>query len=156
MVKKIIEYDICDITQETTESLDIMSLAMHCLEENFYTMEFTVQEYKGNMLQSEYVFKPLNSILKSIVVDLDTASDEFMLQLDRPITVQTFDGVASQRDYINVEVVTEGIAEDNDRDFLRGEYNELVDKGEYKLGEVNSYYNALGTLDGINFYYREL
>ena len=151
MVKKVIEFDRCDVTQESVETLDIISTAMHCIEQNFYSMEFTVQKYEDGKIQSEYTYKPSNSILKAIVVDLDSANDEFILELTQPITVQVFDGIARQLDYLQVEVVTEGIAEDNDHDFMRGEI-----PSDYKLGEVNSYYRTLGTLDGLNFYYREL
>lgn len=150
MAKKVIEYDVCDITQETVETLDIISTAMHCIEQNFYNMEFTVQKYEDGIIQSEDIYKPINSVLNEVVVDLDSANDEFILKLEKPITVQVFDGIARQLDYLQVEVVTEGTAEDNDRDFLRGEVE------NYKLGEVNSYYKPLGTLDGYIFYYREL
>ena len=174
MVKKIIEYESssCDIRYENDVTIERISETMEAIEKYFYNMEFTVQQYKDNILQGEYIMKSANCNLKSITVDLDTASDEFILGLETPVVVQEFSNKLQdtkdmyvrqdiKRDYLTVEVVVEGIAEDNDMDFLgHSKYNELVSKGEYKLGEINSYYKTLGTIKRTTgestYYYREL
>ena len=85
------------------------------------------------------------------------ALDEFNIELSEPITVQTFDGIARQSYNLQLEVVTEEFAQANDNDFIGAlKLNDLIVKDEYKLGEINSYYKTLGTLDGTTYYYREL
>lgn len=157
MVKKIIEYESpsCDIRYENTETIERISETMEAIEKYFYDMKITAQKFENYMLQSEYVIDTSRSVLKSITVNLDYASDEFCLELEQPITRQVFDGIAKQTNIITVEVVTEGIAEDNDHDFLS--YEELED---YEVGGTNSYYNTLGTIKRTTgestYYYREM
>ncbi len=151
MVYKRIEFDRCDITQESAEALDTISTAMHCIEQNFYNMEFTVQKYENNLLKETYPYKLGNQLLKVIVVDLDNVNDEFYIHLLHPVTQQVFDGICKQSDTLNIEVVTMHVAEENDKEFLSGNV-----VNTYELGGVNSYYKRLGTLNDVDFYYREL
>ena len=151
MVKKQIEFDVCDITQESTSTLNRISKAMKCIEQNFYNMEFTVQKFENNFLKEEYPYKLGNQLLKSIAVNLDQANDEFYINLEHPVTTQVFDGMVKQDDYLYIEVVPMDVAEANDKDFLSGNV-----VNQYELGGVNSYYKKLGEIDGTEFYYREL
>lgn len=151
MVKRIIEFDTCDITQESTSTLNRISTAMKCIEQNFYNMEFTVQKYENNLLKETYPYKLGNQLLETIVMDLDNANDEFYIYLLHPVTQQVFDGICKQNDVLNVEVVPMNVAEANDKDFLSGNV-----VNQYELGGVNSYYKKLGEIDGTEFYYREL
>ena len=151
MVKRIIEFNTCDITQESTSTLNRISEAMKCIEQNFYNMEFTVQKFENNFLKETYPYKLGNQLLKSIVLDLDNTVDEFYIHLLHPVTTKVFDGMVKQDDYLYVEVVPMNVAEANDKDFLSGNV-----VNQYELGGVNSYYKKLGILDGTEFYYREL
>lgn len=156
MAKRIIEFDTCDITQESTSTLNRISEAMKCIEQNFYTMEFTVQKFENNFLKEEYPYKLGNQLLKSIAINLDQANDEFYLNLEHPVTTQVFDGMVKQDDYLYIEVVPEDVAVSNDMDFLGAEYTNLINKGEYTVGGVNSYYKEVGTINNKTYYYREL
>ena len=151
MVYKQIEFDKCDIVQETVKSLETISTAMQCIEQNFYNIEFTVQKFEDDLLKETHTYKLGNQLLKTITVNLDNANDEFYITLKYPVTQQVFDGMCKQSDTLNIEVVTMRVAEENDKEFLSGNV-----VNTYELGGVNSYYKRLGTLNGMDFYYREL
>lgn len=156
MVQRIIEFDKCDITQESTSTLNRISEAMKCIEQNFYNMEFIVQKFENNFLKETHQYKLGNQLLKSIAINLDQANDEFYINLLHPVTTQVFDGICKQDNYLYVEVVPEEVAVSNDMDFLGGEYIELINKGEYTVGGVNSYYKTLGTINNKTYYFREM
>ena len=156
-MKRVIEYEVCSVDTHSKEDLQILESTFKAIEKYFHTIDFIVQHYgDSNMLQSEDTVRYSQNILNRVIVDLDTAIDEFIIELSDLVTVQVFDGKPVMRNIRNIEVVREGIAEDNDMDFLGLQYNELLTNGEYQLGKVNSYYSFLGNVDGINFYYREL
>ena len=159
MAVKVIKFDRCDVTLESPESLSIISTAMHCIEQNFHYMEFACQKYNSeDILTGEYVYKLGQNVLNKIIVDLDSANDEFIIELLEPVApIREMNGETIHKSMVQVEVVTEGIAEDNDADFIgHKKVQDLRACGQYELGGVNSYYKKLGILDGIVFYYREL
>lgn len=166
-MKKVIEYEnsICASTYTDTD-FKILDEKFQAIDENFYNIEFSCQRFNNeNQLQSEYIYKLPKSILDKAVVDLDNAIDEFYLELTEEVTVEEFERPLNntarielvKRKCLYIEVVTEGIAEDNDSDFIgRVKIKELESEGEYKLGKVNSYYKVLGRVGNNTYYYREL
>ena len=166
-MKRIIEFERDKVLQyETHESLEFLDEKFQAIDENFYNIEFSCQRFNNeNQLQSEYIYKLPKSILDKAVVNLDNASDEFFLELTEEVTVQEFERPLNntarielvKRKCLPIEVVTEGIAEDNDMDFMgRAEYKRLLEAGEYEVGGINSYYKPLGTVNGNTYFYREL
>ena len=163
-MKRVIEFESQKALQfETEESLQILDEKFQAIEENFYKMEFFVQQFDiSKHLSGEYLYKLPTSILKQAVVDLDNASDEFYLELTEPVTQQEFeheDGLIEvvKHSCIIVEVVTEGVAEDNDSEFIgKSKYQALIEAEDYKVGGTNSYYKVLGDVGNMRFYYREL
>lgn len=166
-MKKVLEFEHNAVLQyETPKSLKILDEKFQAIDENFYNMEFSCQRFNNeNQLQSEYIYKLPKSILDRVIVDLDNASDEFYLELTEEVTTQEFERPLNdtarielvKRKCLYIEVVTEEIAEDNDSDFIgRCKIKELEKDGEYELGSINSYYKVLGTVNGNNYYYREL
>ena len=125
--------------------------------ENFYNMEFYCQHYKENQRVGGHTYELPITMLDRVEVCLNEAIDEFYLKLVKPVTVETYDGMARQEDVLHVEVVKEEIAVENDMDFIGHEkYNQLINDGEYCVGRTNSYYKELGTVNGNTYYYREL
>lgn len=158
-MKKSIEYEneICKLSSFSNVDFEILDEKFKVIEDNFHNIKFYCQKYEDKKLVGGHEYKLPKCILKKATVYLDMALDEFEIELTEPITVQTFDGIARQRYELQIEVVTEGIAEDNDRDFIGSiKVKELMDKGEYILGEVNSYYTTLGKIGNSTYYYREL
>lgn len=158
-MKKVIIYEdpICSFSTFTKETYEVLDKTFRAIEENFSNMEFYCQKYEDNLLVGGYTYKLSKSILDKAEVYLDGATDEFYIQLTQPVTVRTHDGIATQEFTLYVEVVAEEFAIDNDMDFIgHAKYNKLINDGEYCLGEINSYYKTLGTVDGTTFYYREL
>ena len=159
-MKKVVEYEnpICALSTFTNTDFEILDEKFRAIEENFYNIEFYCQQYDENkQLKGGYIYKLPARILDRAVVALDSAIDEFYIELSAPVTVREENGFRVQGTTLSIEVVTEGIAEDNDSDFIgHGKIQELEDKGEYKLGEVNSYYKVLGKVGNSTYYYREL
>lgn len=158
-MKKVVEYEnpICALSTYSNVDFEILDEKFKVIDENFYNIEFYCQQYEDNQLKGGYTYKLPKCILDKAVVYLDSAIDEFYIELTQPVTVQTNNGIARQENILNIEVVTEGIAEDNDMDFIgHGKYNELINNGEYCLGETNSYYKTLGKVGNSTYYYREL
>jgi hypothetical protein len=158
-MKKVVEYEnsICALSTYTNTDFKILDEKFRAIEENFYNIEFYCQQFDNNKLIGGYIYKLPASILDKAVVVLDDAIDEFYIELSAPVTVREKNGFKVQGTTLNIEVVTEGIAEDNDSDFIgHGKIKELENKGEYKLGETNSYYKVLGRVGNNTYYYREL
>ena len=159
-MKKVVEYEnpICALSTYSNEDYRLLDEKFKVIEENFYNIEFYCQQYDENkQLKGGYIYKlPLHILDKAVVV-LDSAIDEFYLELTQPVTTQENNGIARQDFSLNIEIVGKDIAEANDSDFIgHGKIKELEDNGEYKLGEVNSYYKVLGTVGNNTYYYREL
>ena len=152
----VIDYNVCPPTSYGKGFMDELAQKVEALEQFAEEMIFTKQIYdKTNMLQSteDFTLREFNAHVQAIEVDLDCAGDEMYLALDTEIeTVEGGKGLRNLTDVIHVEVVTKEIAEENDKDFLRGEYNDLVESG-YEVGDDNSYYKQIGD---TNFYYREM
>lgn len=153
----VIDYELCPPSSYGKGFMDDLVKKVEALEQNMYKMIFTKQSFdKDNMLIDEKTFtlNELNVKVQAIEIDLDYAGDEFYLFLDTEIErLSGGNGTLKQfTDSINIEVVTKEIAEENDEDFLRGEYNDLVESG-YEVGDDNSYYKQIGD---TNFYYREM
>lgn len=158
-MQRVVQYEnpICCFSSYKIEEYAELDKKFEVIEANFPSIEFSCQKYEDKKLIGEYVYKLPKCILKKATVYLDMALDEFNIELSEPITVQTFDGIARQSYNLQLEVVTEEFAQANDNDFIGAlKLNDLIVKDEYKLGEINSYYKTLGTLDGTTYYYREL
>ena len=156
-MKKVIEYNLISITDENSSTLNLINEKMEVIKEFFGTMQFTCQKFTDNKLEGETVYSLPYNQLKKIVLDLDVATDEFYLELEKGVVTQVFDGIGKSQDYLQVEVVKEEIAVANDRDFLGAtKYRDLINNGDYTVGSVNSYYNTLGEYEGETYYYREL
>ena len=157
-MKRIIEFETSyTLSYETKLSLEFIGEKFQAIDENFHNIEFSCQQFKDNKLQGEYTYKLPKSILKSATVNLDSANDEFYIELSAPVTVRETDGFKVQGITLSIEVVTEGVAEDNDSDFIgASKFKALNEAGDYKVGEVNSYYKKLGTVQSGIYYYREL
>ena len=154
MAKKIFENEnpLCDIKNESKETIDRISESMEAIETYFHDMEITAQQFdKDNMLQSECVIGISKNSLETITVNLDCANDEFYLGLKTPVLRQMFDKEPKYEDNILIEVVTEEVAKSNDHDFLSSEELE-----SYEVGGTNSYYKKLGEVNGTTYYYREM
>lgn len=152
----VIDYSTCPPTSYGKGFMDELAEKVEALEQFAEEMIFTKQIYdETNMLQSteDFTLKEFNTHVQAIEIDLNNTGDEFYLVLDTEIeTVEGGKGLRNLTDAIHVEVVTKEIAEENDRDFLRGEYNDLVES-DYEVGDDNSYYKQIGD---TNFYYREM
>ena len=158
-MKKVVEYEnpICALSTFTSTDFEILDEKFKAIEENFYNMEFYCQHYKENQRVGGHTYELPITMLDRAEVCLNEAIDEFYLKLVKPVTVETYDGMARQEDVLHVEVVKEEIAVDNDMDFIGHEkYNQLINDGEYCVGRTNSYYKELGTVNGNTYYYREL
>lgn len=152
-----IDYDTCPPSSYGKDFMNDLVKKVEALEHNADKMIFTKQSFdKDNMLIDEKTFtlNELNVRVQAIEINLDYAGDEFYLFLDTEIE-RMIGGNGTMKqftDSINIEVVTKEVAEENDRDFLGGEYNDLVESG-YEVGDNNSYYKQIGD---TNFYYREM
>ena len=106
---------------------------MYVIEDN---LEFLVKTMKEQYPDSE----PFPSyIYDQILVDLDSANDEFYVGLSEPNSAED----------IYLEVVTKEIAESNDRDFVSGNIEALKN---YSLADgVYSYYTKLADTE---YYFR--
>ena len=158
-MKKVVEYEnpICALSTFTSTDFEILDEKFKAIEENFYNMEFYCQHYKENQRVGGHTYELPITMLDRVEVCLNEAIDEFYLKLVKPVTVETYDGMARQEDVLHVEVVKEEIAVENDMDFIGHEkYNQLINDGEYCVGRTNSYYKELGTVNGNTYYYREL
>lgn len=158
-MKKSVEYinPVCSLSTIDMDTYRLIDKTFTAIEENFHNIKFYCQKFEDNMLIGGYEYKLPKCILDKATCLLDGATDEFYIYLTQPVTTQIFDGIAKQDDNLYIEVVTEEIAQMNDNDFIGNiKIEDLIEKGEYKLGEKNSYYEILGTVDGTNFYYREL
>lgn len=159
-MKKVVEYEnpICALSTYTNTDFEILDEKFRAIEENFYNIEFYCQQHDENkQLKGGYIYKLPARILDRAVVALDSAIDEFYIELSAPVTVRETDGFKVQGTTLSIEVVTEGVAEDNDSDFIgASKFKALNEAGDYKVGEVNSYYKKLGTVQSGIYYYREL
>lgn len=106
---------------------------MYAIEDS---IEFLVEEMKKQYPDSE----PFPShMYDQILVDLDSANDEFYVGLSEP----------SSEEDIYLEVVTKEVAESNDRDFVSGNIEALEN---YSLADgVYSYYTKLADTE---YYFR--
>ena len=106
---------------------------MYAIEDS---MEFLIKTMKEQYPDSE----PLPShMYDQILVDLDSANDEFYVGLSEP----------NSEEDIYLEVVTKEVAESNDRDFISGNIEALKN---YSLADgVYSYYTKLADTE---YYFR--
>ena len=157
-MKRIVEFESEKALEfETPISLETLDKKFQAIDENFYNIEFSCQQFKGNVLTGEYIYKLPKSILDKVVVNLDMASDEFYLDLSNKVVVREEDENKVFSHDLLIEVVTEEIAKGNDSDFMGiSRHKALIKADDYEVGKTNSYYKTLGTVDGTTFYYREL
>ena len=163
-MKRVIEFESNKALQyETEATLIVLDEKFQAISENFHKIEFSCQQFnENNYLTSEYIYKLPQCILKQAVVDLDNASDEFYLELTEEVTTQEFkreEGFIKtiKRNCLSIEVVTEGVAKDNDSEFIgKSKYKALVEAENYTTGFTNSYYKVLGDVGNNRYYYREL
>lgn len=147
MVKRIIEGDKSYLTEEESKVID---KSFEAIETYFDRITFVTTKIENGFVVDEIPFTLPKEALTHITVDLSTAYDEFWVTLKEPVIKQCVDGEPVYRNEINIEVVRDEIAEMNDRDFGVG-YED-----DYKVGDINSYYDYVGEVDGTKFYYREL
>ena len=149
MIEKIIEGDKKYLTEEESK---VINQSFEAIDTYLDRIELNAQVIKDGFV-TEWIPYTLNKEnVKSITVDLNLAYDEFYIETKEPVITQYIDGEPKYENSISIEVVHEEIAEMNDRDFLRGEYNEDT----YKVGEADSYYALVGEVNGVKYYYREL
>lgn len=123
-----------DEVQEMLNKAQAIAQNLDVLEKQAYQ--------EGKETQAEINGKPMNNRYmqeskeipktKRILVDVDTAYDEFILMYNKDKTLPN--------SCYYVEVVTKEVAEYNDRDM--GE--DIEDEENYKVGECLSYYRKLG------------
>ena len=145
-VTRVIEGNYPPSTKEEKEKLDKTFTA---IETYFDKIIFSTQKFVKSMLQDEVLYTLPKEELKSIIVDTNSAIDEFYLAVEKPIVVRYWDGEPVYSNEINIEVVSEDVAISNDRDFEN--YGD-----DYIVGEANSYYRLVGEVEGTKYYYREL
>ena len=152
----VLDYKLCPPSSYGMYFLSELGEKIEALEQFAEGMTFTKQIYdETNMLQNteNFTLKEFNTHVQAIEVDLDCAGDEMYLALDTEIEhIKGGNGLKNFTDALYIEVVTKEVAERNDKDFLGGEYNDLVKSG-YEVGDDNSYYKQIGDTE---FYYREL
>ena len=119
---------------EKKELFGEIALKMYAIRNEMrFIYETLEKQYPNDDVLKENSIGDLVVNTQNIVVDLKSANDEFYLEH------------ANGTSYVNIEVVTKEVAEENDRELL--DYyckNSGEDKASYKLGEVLSDYTKLG------------
>ena len=145
-VEKLYEVDKVftrDKMQEMLNKAQVIAENLDILEKQAYSEgEDTQATLDGKSLKEQFMqnSKEIPNT-KRILVDIDVAYDEFYLMYDK-------DNYLPNSCYY-VEVVTEEVAVENDRDFNSD--LPIEDKGDYKVGEILSQYTKLGDSD---YYFR--
>ena len=126
---------------EKPELFGEIALKMYAIRDNIrFIYEALAEQYPNTEILKEVGVNNLIFNTTNIVVDLRSASDEFYLEHENGTS------------YVYMEVVTEQIAEENDRELL--DYyskNSGEDKADYQLGGTLSDYTKLGE---TNYYFK--